>query len=100
MTLYSVISVKVFSALEQLNICNSFIIYTCFGSKPYWWCDWRDWIECGGSLAGHIKDKNIGICCLCTNHAALRIKSKDWPARSWDNVFEWSGMSTRVMLFQ
>jgi hypothetical protein len=51
-------------------------------------------------LAGQIKDKNIGICCLCTNHAALRIKCKDWPARSWDNVFEWSGMSTRVVLFQ
>jgi hypothetical protein len=33
-------------------------------------------------------------------HAALRRKSKDWSARNQNNVFEWSDMSTRVLLFQ
>jgi hypothetical protein len=44
-----------------------------------------------------IKDYYIGICCFS---AALRRKSKKWSTLNWDNVSEWSDMSTRGMLFQ
>ena len=33
-------------------------------------------------------------------HAALRRKSKDWFARNYNNVSEWSDMSTHGLLFQ
>jgi hypothetical protein len=46
------------------------------------------------------KHYNIGICCFYEKHAALRRKSKDWLARNQNNVSEWSGMSTRGLLFQ
>ena len=46
------------------------------------------------------KDYTIGLCCLSAKHAALRIKSKDWLARNQDNVYEWSDMSTRGLLFK
>jgi hypothetical protein len=46
------------------------------------------------------KDYNIGICCFSSKHAALRRKSKDWLAQIQNNVFEWSDMSTRGLLFQ
>jgi hypothetical protein len=37
---------------------------------------------------GRVKPKTnkIGICCISTEHAALRRKSQDWLARSQDNV--------------
>jgi hypothetical protein len=50
---------------------------------------------------GQIKDIKIAICCFSANHAALRSKSKDWLARSQDNIMsEWGDMSTRGLLFQ
>ena len=45
------------------------------------------------------KDYKIGICCFFAKHAALRRNNKDWLARNQDNVSEWSGMSTRGLLF-
>jgi hypothetical protein len=44
--------------------------------------------------SGQVKDYEIGICCFCANHAALRRKSKDWLARYQNNVSEWSDIST------
>ena len=46
------------------------------------------------------KDYTIGLCCFSAKHAALRIKSKDWLVRNQDNVYEWSDMSTRGLLFK
>ena len=46
------------------------------------------------------QSKYYGICCFTANHAALRSKNKYWVARSQNNVSEWSGMSTRGLLFQ
>jgi hypothetical protein len=40
------------------------------------------------------------ICCFSAKHAALRSKSKDWLARNLDNVFQWSSISTVLLLFQ
>jgi hypothetical protein len=40
------------------------------------------------------------LCCFSAKHAALRIKSKDWLVRNQDNVYEWSDMSTRGLLFK
>jgi hypothetical protein len=48
--------------------------------------------------SGQTKDYKIGICCFSTKHA--RRNSKDWFARNQNNVFEWSDMSTRGLLFQ
>ena len=50
--------------------------------------------------SGQTKDYKIGICCFSAKHAALRRKSKDWSARNQNNVYEWSDMSTRGLLFQ
>ena len=52
--------------------------------------------------SGQTKDYKIGICCFSIKHAALRRKSEDWLARdrNQNNVFEWSDMSTRRLLFQ
>ena len=50
--------------------------------------------------SGQTKDYKIGICCFSAKHTALRKKSKDWLARNQNNVSEWSGMSTRALLFQ
>jgi len=50
--------------------------------------------------SGRTKDYNICICCFSAMHAALRSKTKDWLARNQNNVFEWSNMSTRGLLFQ
>ena len=50
--------------------------------------------------SGQTKDYNIGMCCFSAKHAALRSKSKDWLARSQNNVSEWSDMSARGLLFQ
>jgi hypothetical protein len=52
------------------------------------------------SRLGHTKDYKIGICYFSTKHAALRRKSKDWLAQNQNNVYEWSDMSTRRLLFQ
>jgi hypothetical protein len=43
-------------------------------------------------------DYKIGFCCFSAKHAALRRKSKDWLAQNQNNVFEWSNMSTPVLL--
>jgi hypothetical protein len=50
--------------------------------------------------SGQTKDFKIGICCFSAKHAALMRKSKDGLARNHNNVFEWSDMSTRGLLFQ
>jgi hypothetical protein len=50
--------------------------------------------------SGLTKDYEMGICCFCAKHAALRRKSKDWLARNQDNVSEWGDMSIRRLLFQ
>ena len=42
----------------------------------------------------------IGICCFSAKHAAIRRKNKDWLVRNQNNVFEWSDMSIRRLLFQ
>jgi predicted LPLAT superfamily acyltransferase len=39
-------------------------------------------------------------CCFSAKQAALRRKSKDWLARNQDTEYEWSDMSTHVLLFQ
>ena len=44
------------------------------------------------------KDYEIGICCFSANHATLRKNSKDWLAQNQNNVYEWSDMSTNVLL--
>jgi hypothetical protein len=38
--------------------------------------------------------------CFSAKHAALRSKNKDWLARNQNNVYEWSDISTRGLLFQ
>jgi hypothetical protein len=50
--------------------------------------------------SGQTKDYNIGICCFCAKHAALRRKNNDWLPRNQNNVSEWSDMSIRGLLFQ
>ena len=45
--------------------------------------------------SGKTKDYEISICCFSTKHAALMRKSKDWLARTRDNVSEWGDMSIR-----
>jgi hypothetical protein len=53
------------------------------------------------TLSCQIKDYTIGICCLSAKHAALlRRKNKEWFAQNQDNLFEWSNMSNRGLLFQ
>ena len=42
---------------------------------------------------GQTKDYEIDICCIPSNHAALRSKNKDWLARNQDNVSKWGDMS-------
>jgi len=37
---------------------------------------------------GQSKDEEIGNWCFSAKHAALRSKSKDWLARSQDNMSE------------
>ena len=50
--------------------------------------------------SGQTKDYNIGICCFCAKHLALRRKSKDWLARNQNNVSGWSEMSIHGLLYQ
>jgi len=50
--------------------------------------------------SGQTKDYKIGTCSFSTKHAASRKKGKDWLARNQNNVFKWSDMSTRGLLFQ
>ena len=51
------------------------------------------------SHSGQTKDYKISICCFSAKHTALRRKSKDWLALNQNNVFKWSEMSTRGLLF-
>jgi hypothetical protein len=48
------------------------------------------------------KDYEIGISCLPTKHAALRIKEKKQRLVAWnqDNVSEWGDNAIRGLLFQ
>jgi hypothetical protein len=39
-------------------------------------------------LSGQTKGYEIGMCCFNAKHAELRRKSKDWLARTQDNVSE------------
>jgi hypothetical protein len=48
---------------------------------------------------GQTKDYKIGICCFSTKHAALKRKSTYWLIQNQNNVYEWSDMSTRRLLF-
>ena len=50
--------------------------------------------------SGKTKDYKFDICCFSTKRAVLRNKSKDWLDRNRNNVFEWSDMSMRGLLFQ
>ncbi len=50
--------------------------------------------------SGQTKDYEIGICCFSAKQAALSSKRKDWLARNQNNVYEWSDISTRELLFQ
>jgi hypothetical protein len=50
--------------------------------------------------SGETKDYKSGICYFTARHAALRRKSKDWLTRNQNNVFVWSNMSIRGLLFQ
>ena len=52
------------------------------------------------SHSGQTKDYKISICCFSAKHISLRRKSKDWLALNQNNVFKWSEMSTRGLLFQ
>jgi len=42
----------------------------------------------------------IGICYFSAIHAVLRTKNKDWLVWNQNNVFAWSDMFTRGLLFQ
>jgi hypothetical protein len=58
-------------------------------------------VNCGFEpQSGQTKDYKIGICCFSGKHAALMRKGKDWSAQNQNNVFEWSDMSTRGLLFR
>ena len=58
-------------------------------------------VDCGFEpRSGQTKDFKIDICCFSAKYAALRRKSKDWLTRNQNNVYEWSDMSTRGLLFQ
>jgi hypothetical protein len=52
------------------------------------------------SQSSPTKDSNIDICCFSAKHAALRRKSNDCLARNQDNVYDWSNMPSRRLLFQ
>ena len=45
-----------------------------------------------------IKDYKIGICCISAKHTALKRITKDWLARNENIVFEWSDMSTCLLV--
>ena len=49
---------------------------------------------------GQSKDYKIDICWFFVKHTALGSKSAHWLARYQDNMFEWSDMSNRWLLFQ
>jgi len=50
--------------------------------------------------SGETKDYKCGICYFTAKHAALRRKNKYWLNRNQNNVFAWSNMSIRGLLFQ
>jgi hypothetical protein len=57
-------------------------------------------VDCEFELrSGQTNDYAIGICCFSAKDAAFRRKSKDWLARSQDNMYEWGDMSIRGQLF-
>ena len=49
--------------------------------------------------SGQTKDYKINICCFTTNHAAFRLKSKDWLCSESANVSEWGDMFNHGLLF-
>ena len=52
------------------------------------------------SLSGQTKDYKRVYVAYNAKHAVLRRKNKDWLVRNQDNVFEWSDMYFRGLLFQ
>ena len=50
--------------------------------------------------SGQSNDYKTSICCFATNHPTSRRKSKNWLARTQDNVSEWSNISVCRLLFQ
>jgi hypothetical protein len=48
--------------------------------------------------SGKTKDYKIGSLCFSARH--VRRKGKDWLARNYDDVTEWSDMSIRGLLYQ
>ena len=48
-------------------------------------------------LSGQTKDRKICICCFCAKQAVLRRKSKNCLNQNQGNVYEWSGISIRVL---
>ena len=60
-----------------------------------------DTVDCGFKPRSvQTKDYEISIRCFSAKHAGLRSKSKDGLTWNQDNVYEWSEMSTRGLLFQ
>ena len=60
-------------------------------------------VDCGFKpQSSQTKDYEICICCFSSRNTVLKSKSKDWLDRNLDtcNMFEWSDMSTRGLLFQ
>ena len=55
-------------------------------------------VRVSNPVASQTKDYDIGICCFSAKQVALSNKSKDWWARSQDNMSELSKMSTRERL--
>jgi len=49
--------------------------------------------------SGNIKDYNIDICCSSAKHASLMNKSKNYVVQIYENVSEWSDMSSCGMGF-
>ena len=61
---------------------------------------WRQvWSWVRAPWSGQIVDYKIGICCLSTEHAALRRNRKDWLVQNQENISEWSDRSTSRLLF-
>ena len=55
-------------------------------------------VDCG--FGSNQRLSMIGIFCFSSKHATLSKKSKDLLSRNQNNVYEWSDMSTRGLLFQ
>ena len=63
-------------------------IYNCISCVSVGWL--TSWFI--GFSLGQATDFKIGICYFCAKRIVLGSRSKDWLARSQDNVSEWSNM--------